>query len=95
MAQKEVLLSPRETQIVRLLLDGHDSSSAAKFLQVSETTVRNHLTRLCRKCDVKDSSELIGLQWFMRLAVLVDGSERVRKHVLDKEPWPAARWGGS
>jgi DNA-binding CsgD family transcriptional regulator len=75
MAQKEVLLSPRDTQIVRLLLDGYNPSSAAKFLQVSETTVRNHLTRLCRQCHVKDSSELIGLQWFMRLAVLVDGSE--------------------
>lgn len=71
MKQKEVLLSPRESQIVRLILDGHTIVSAAAFLKVTESSIHKHMRRICNECAVTNYEELLLLDWFVRLAVNV------------------------
>src|SRR5699024_9990173 len=47
----------RENEILQLLVDGHNNSSIAKKLNISEKTVKNHLTNIFRKLDVKDRTQ--------------------------------------
>ncbi|HLS23061.1 MAG TPA: response regulator transcription factor [Pseudogracilibacillus sp.] len=47
----------RENEILQLLVDGHNNSSIAKELNISEKTVKNHLTNIFRKLDVKDRTQ--------------------------------------
>jgi PAS domain S-box-containing protein len=52
-------LSPRETEIVGLLLEGHRVVSISTELCVSEHTVRNHLKSVFRKLGVHSQAELV------------------------------------
>ena len=56
-----VRLSPRETEVLDRLLEGHRVTSIAGQLEVSEHTVRNHLKSLFRKLGVHSQAELVGL----------------------------------
>jgi PAS domain S-box-containing protein len=54
-------LSPRETEVLDRLLEGHRVTSIAGQLEVSEHTVRNHLKSMFRKLGVHSQAELVGL----------------------------------
>ena len=54
-------LSPRETEVLDRLLEGHRVTSIARQLEVSEHTVRNHLKSMFRKLGVHSQAELVGL----------------------------------
>jgi two-component system, NarL family, response regulator LiaR len=47
-------LSPREQQILRLLVEGYSNEEIAQHLQCSYPTVRTHLAHLYRKLEVED-----------------------------------------
>jgi DNA-binding NarL/FixJ family response regulator len=47
-------LSPRETQILRLVTEGYTNEEIATNLQCGEATVKTHLIHLFRKLDVHD-----------------------------------------
>ena len=52
-------LSPREMEVVRLLLQGHRVVSIASELGVSEHTVRNHLKSIFRKLGIHSQADLV------------------------------------
>lgn len=47
----------RENEILQLLVNGNDNSNIAKELEISEKTVKNHLTNIFRKLDVRDRTQ--------------------------------------
>lgn len=51
--------SPRESEILRLLVGGATSREVAERLYLSEATVKSHLNRLYRKLGVKDRSAAV------------------------------------
>ena len=54
-----VVLTPRECQIVKLLLEGHANKAIADRLGVSSQTVKNQLTTLYVKVGVASRLELV------------------------------------
>ncbi len=52
-------LSPREKEILALLLDGERVPAIAEQLHISPHTVRNHLKSMYRKLDVQSQSQLV------------------------------------
>ena len=54
-------LTPRETDVVRLLSDGVSSRAMAQTLQMSQHTVNDHLTSIYRKAGVRGRDELLAL----------------------------------
>jgi len=55
----DLRLSPRQAEIVKLLLSGMSDKQIAKQLHIGRPTVRTHLSRLFSKYEVQDRSELI------------------------------------
>jgi DNA-binding CsgD family transcriptional regulator len=53
-----ILLTPREREIVTLILQGHPSVSIARRLGISRGTVKNHRRRLYQKLDITSEREL-------------------------------------
>jgi DNA-binding CsgD family transcriptional regulator len=51
-------LTPREADIVRLILQGHPSASIAEKLGVSRGTIKNHRLRLYEKLDITSEREI-------------------------------------
>lgn len=51
-------LTPREEQVLQLLLDGLSDSRIGKTLGIKEDTVGVHVSRIFRKCDVRSRAEL-------------------------------------
>jgi len=51
-------LTPREREIVTLIASGYNRRRAADKLQVSEATIRNHLTSILAKLDLHNQFEL-------------------------------------
>jgi DNA-binding NarL/FixJ family response regulator len=51
-------LTPREREIVSLIATGSNRKRAAEKLQVSEATVRNHLTSILGKLELRNQFEL-------------------------------------
>lgn len=47
----------RENEILQLLVNGNDNNSIAEALGISEKTVKNHLTNIFRKLNVKDRTQ--------------------------------------
>jgi DNA-binding CsgD family transcriptional regulator/PAS domain-containing protein len=52
-------LSPREREVLRLLVDGCDTAGMANRLGISPHTVRDHLKNLFRKTSSRSRSELL------------------------------------
>jgi DNA-binding NarL/FixJ family response regulator len=52
-------LSPRQSQVVALLIGGMSDQEIAKSLGMAVRTVREHLTRAFRLLDVRDRVQLI------------------------------------
>ncbi|HEX6289765.1 MAG TPA: response regulator transcription factor [Herpetosiphonaceae bacterium] len=55
----EQLLTTRERQILDLLIEGWDNARIAHSLNLAEQTVRNHLSRIYMKLDVRSRAEAI------------------------------------
>lgn len=54
---KDRVCTTREHEILQLLVNGNDNNSIAEELGISEKTVKNHLTNIFRKLDVKDRTQ--------------------------------------
>lgn len=52
-------LSPREQEVLRLLVQGHDTAGLASRLGISPHTVRDHLKNVFRKTSTRSRSELL------------------------------------
>ncbi len=52
-------LTAREVEIIRLMARGMMVKEIARVLQVSEKTVRNHLSNIYRKCNVYDRVQIV------------------------------------
>lgn len=55
------ILSPREAEIVRLILQGHSTPSAAAYLGISEGTVKVHRHHAYAKLGIASQAELFSL----------------------------------
>jgi two-component system, NarL family, response regulator NreC len=53
------LLTDRETEILRYMVQGLSCQGIAKILSISSRTVSNHKQRMFIKCDVKSTLELV------------------------------------
>jgi DNA-binding NarL/FixJ family response regulator len=56
-AAQEPELTKRETEILRLVAEGHSNSQLARMLWVTEQTVKFHLSNIYRKLDVANRTE--------------------------------------
>jgi DNA-binding NarL/FixJ family response regulator len=56
---KELALSSRQKEIMRLLFDGSSDKQIANHLQIAVPTVRTHLERLFTKFHAQDRTELV------------------------------------
>jgi DNA-binding CsgD family transcriptional regulator len=52
-------LTPHETRLLKMLVDGHNYTTAAEFLGVSYTTVSFHMRSLYDKLQVHSKSEAV------------------------------------
>jgi DNA-binding CsgD family transcriptional regulator len=52
-------LSPRETEVLRHLLEGYRVNTIARRLFISQHTVRNHLKKIFAKLEVRSQTELM------------------------------------
>lgn len=58
-AEKDFLLSKRETDVLRLICQGHTNREIAKNLFVCEDTVKGHIKKIMLKMTVNTRSEII------------------------------------
>jgi DNA-binding CsgD family transcriptional regulator len=67
-------LTPREKEIVGLVLEGHPSATIAKRLDIGRGTVKNHRRRLYDKLDITSERELflLYLDWLSRAEPATD-----------------------
>lgn len=54
-----ITLSPRETEVLRLVAAGHSNPSIAKSLFLSEATVKTHLLHVFEKLSVSDRTRAV------------------------------------
>lgn len=52
-----VPLSPREMEILRYVTQGKSNKEIAQFLGISHQTVKNHMTSILKKLDVRDRTQ--------------------------------------
>ncbi len=64
--RETIALTPRQWEVLQLLLEGARVPAISAKLEVSRSTVRNHLATIFRKCGVHSQSELI--EYFRALA---------------------------
>ena len=55
----QLLLPPRQQQVIRLLLDGRSDRQIADEIGLAVPTVRSHLGRIYAKFSVQDRTELV------------------------------------
>lgn len=55
------LCTKRECEILQLLTDGKNNQGIAKKLNISEKTVKNHISNIFRKIDVRDRTQAVVL----------------------------------
>lgn len=53
-----VFLSEREKSIIRLIVDGKSTNEIAKILHLSEGSIRNAISGILKKLDLKDRTQL-------------------------------------
>jgi len=52
-------LAPKEREVVLYLIEGYSYLNIAKKLEVTENTIKTHMSRIFRKLDVSNSKEVI------------------------------------
>ena len=52
-------LTGRETEVLRHLVDGHDTRAVARFMSISELTVQDHLKAMFAKTATSSRRELL------------------------------------
>jgi LuxR family maltose regulon positive regulatory protein len=52
-------LTPREVEVLRLVVAGHSNRAIAEQLAISEWTVKSHLTKMYRKLDVASRTQAV------------------------------------
>ena len=57
--QLKEFLTKREKQIFKLLVENIDTEEIAEILKISSKTVRNHISNVIQKLDVKGRSQAI------------------------------------
>lgn len=53
------LLTARECEVLQLLADGHSNRSLGEALEISEKTVKNHVSAILRKMELKDRTQAV------------------------------------
>lgn len=53
------LLTDRECEVLQLLADGHSNKTLGKALEISEKTVKNHVSSILRKMDLQDRTKVV------------------------------------
>lgn len=53
------ILSKREVEILQLLGEGHSNKNLAALLYISEKTVKNHVSTVLRKMEVRDRTQAV------------------------------------
>jgi len=56
-------LTRRETEILRLMAQGHSNAGIADELNLAESTIRKHATQLYRKIGAESGREAIAWAW--------------------------------
>ena len=59
MMKRQSLLTKRERQIFRLLIQNQSTQDIASTLGISEKTVRNHISNVIQKMNVKGRTQAI------------------------------------
>ncbi|QKS72446.1 response regulator transcription factor [Paenalkalicoccus suaedae] len=54
-----VRMSQSERDILQLLLDGKDTTTIAKMLYLNTTTVNSYISKLIKRCEAKDRTDLV------------------------------------
>jgi DNA-binding NarL/FixJ family response regulator len=67
-SDEAVILTRRETEILRLAAEGHSNAQLAKMLWVTEQTVKFHLSNIYRKLGVSNRTE--ASRWAQRNGLL-------------------------
>ena len=57
----KITLSPRETQVLNIILKGKNAKEISTILFIEEGTVRNHIKNIYQKLDVKSKEQLFAL----------------------------------
>ena len=60
-------LTPQETEILRLLVEGHSYKTAAAHLEISTSTISFHLQNIYAKLQVHSKSEAVATALRQRL----------------------------
>ena len=53
------ILTPREKEIFNLLIENYNTKTIAKKLEISEKTVRNHISNAMQKLGVKGRAQAV------------------------------------
>ena len=54
-------LTPRETQILNYVADGNTNKQIARILEISEQTIKNHVSAILRKLNANDRAHAVVL----------------------------------
>ena len=52
-------LTPRQMEVLRLVVEGHSNKTICRHLDLSESTVKTHLETIYRKLDVKSRTQAV------------------------------------
>ncbi len=52
-------LTPREVEVWRLMATGLDNTGIARSMDISHSTVKNHITSIFGKLDVRDRAQAV------------------------------------
>ena len=54
----DVVLTPRQLQILKMLVEGHTNRQISQFLFIAEGTVKNNISEIISKLQLKDRTQL-------------------------------------
>ena len=55
----DVLLTPRQTEVLRLIAKGKSNKKISEYLFISEKTVKNHVSSILQKMEVNDRTQAV------------------------------------
>jgi DNA-binding CsgD family transcriptional regulator len=64
----EGYLTPRERQVVELIIDGYSAKEIGKMLSISPRTVEAHRWNICRKLGARNTADIVRIVLEARLA---------------------------